>query len=57
MGRIRIRPHKGKEKLFTLLLSTIMIPFAVVLVPRYITIAHLKMANHLSGIIVTGLEA
>ena len=34
-----------------------MIPFAVVLVPRYITIADLKMANHLSGIIVTGLEA
>ena len=45
----------GKEKLFTLLLSTMMIPFAVVLVPLYITIADLKMSNHLSGIIVTGL--
>ena len=45
----------GKEKLFTLLLSTMMIPFAVVLVPLYITIADLKMANSLSGIIVTGL--
>ena len=45
----------GKEKLFTLLLSTMMIPFAVVLVPLYITIADMKMSNHLSGIIVTGL--
>ena len=45
----------GKEKLFTLLLSTMMIPFAVVLVPLYITIADLKMSNQLSGIIVTGL--
>ncbi len=45
----------GKEYLFTLLLSTIMVPFAVVLVPLYITITNLGMANSLAGLIVTGL--
>ncbi len=46
---------RGKEALFTLLLATIMVPFAVLLVPLYITIAHLGLANHLAGVVVTGL--
>ena len=32
-----------------------MVPFAVVLVPLYLTITSLGLANHLGGIIVTGL--
>jgi multiple sugar transport system permease protein len=45
----------GKEQLFLLLLSTMMVPFAVVLVPLYLTITSLGLANQLGGIIVTGL--
>ena len=45
----------GKEKLFLLLLSTLMVPFAVVMVPLYITITSFGLANSLSGIIITGL--
>ena len=45
----------GKEKLFMLLLSTMMVPFAVVMVPLYITITSFGFANSLSGIIITGL--
>ncbi len=45
----------GKEKLFTLLLSTMMVPFAVVLVPLYVTVANLALADKLLGIVVTGL--
>ena len=46
----------GKEVLFTIVLSTMMVPFAVVMVPLYVTIARsFGMADELSGIIVTGL--
>jgi multiple sugar transport system permease protein len=45
----------GKEKLFLLLLSTMMVPFAVVLVPLYLTVTGFGLANHLGGIIITGL--
>lgn len=45
----------GREKLFTVLLSTMMVPFAVVLVPLYVTIANLALADKLLGIIITGL--
>jgi multiple sugar transport system permease protein len=45
----------GKEFLFTLILSTLMVPFAVVLVPLYITINQVGLGNSLGGIIVTGL--
>lgn len=44
----------GKERLFTLILSTLMVPFAVVLVPLYITINNIGLGNNLGGIIVTG---
>ncbi len=45
----------GKEKLFMLLLSTMMVPFAVVLVPLYLTVTSFGLANNLGGIIITGL--
>jgi multiple sugar transport system permease protein len=44
----------GKEIFFLVLLGTMMVPFSVVLVPLYVTIANLGMANQLAGIIVTG---
>jgi multiple sugar transport system permease protein len=44
----------GKEALFTLILATMMVPFAVVLVPLYITIVQMQIHNNLMGIIVTG---
>ncbi len=45
----------GKELLFTIILSTMMVPFAVVMVPLYVTIARdFKLADELGGIIVTG---
>jgi ABC-type glycerol-3-phosphate transport system permease component len=45
----------GKEQLFTVLLATMMVPFAVVLVPLYVTIADLKLTDRLFGIVITGL--
>jgi multiple sugar transport system permease protein len=45
----------GKELLFTVLLATMMIPFAVVLVPLYVTVANMGLTDTLWGIIVTGL--
>jgi multiple sugar transport system permease protein len=45
----------GKNQLFTAILSTMMVPFAVVLVPLYVTISNLSLANKLGGIVVTGL--
>jgi len=45
----------GKEQLFTVLLCTMMVPFAVVLVPLYVTVAGMGLTDKLSGIIVTGL--
>ena len=45
----------GKEVLFTIILSTMMVPFAVIMVPLYITIANsFGLADHLGGIIITG---
>jgi len=45
----------GKERLFSVILSTMMVPFAVVVVPLYVTIANMGLANRLAGITVTGL--
>jgi multiple sugar transport system permease protein len=45
----------GREQLFTLLLCTMMVPFAVVLVPLYVTVSDLGMTDKLAGIIITGL--
>ena len=44
----------GKEALFFILLATMMVPFAVVLVPLYLTITGFGLANNLGGIIITG---
>ena len=38
-----------------MLLATLMVPFAVVLVPLYVTVANLGLADKLAGIIVTSL--
>ena len=45
----------GKEQIFGVILTTMMVPFAVVLVPLYVTISDLGLVNKLSGIIVTGV--
>ena len=45
----------GRDKLFTLLLSTMMLPFAVVLVPLYVMVVGLGLNNELSGVIVVAL--
>lgn len=44
----------GKEILFIIVLSTMMVPFTVVLVPLYVTIAGFGLVDQLGGIIVTG---
>jgi multiple sugar transport system permease protein len=44
----------GKDLLFIVLLATLMVPFAVVLVPLYITISHAGLSDNLAGVIVTG---
>lgn len=45
----------GREQLFTLLLSTMMVPFAVTMVPLYITMAQFGMVDHLAGVIFPSL--
>jgi multiple sugar transport system permease protein len=45
----------GKEKVFVVLLATMMVPFAVVMVPLYVIIARIGLANQLAGIMVTGI--
>ncbi|MBI2940009.1 MAG: carbohydrate ABC transporter permease [Chloroflexi bacterium] len=45
----------GKDQLFALLLSTMMVPFAVVMVPLYIFMVDIGAVNGLSAIILPGL--
>lgn len=42
----------GRDLLFTLLLSTMMVPFAVVMVPLYLTLKDLGMINKLGSLII-----
>ncbi|MCL5997237.1 MAG: carbohydrate ABC transporter permease [Chloroflexi bacterium] len=42
----------GQNVLFTLLLSTMMVPFVVVLIPLYITLSDLGMVNQLTSLII-----
>ena len=42
----------GKEQLFIVILSTMMVPFADVLVPLYVTIVDIGLSNKLGGVIV-----
>lgn len=46
---------RGKELLFGLVLSTMMIPFVVLLVPLYLTMAKVGLVDQLGGVIVVGL--
>jgi multiple sugar transport system permease protein len=45
----------GKEAIFTLLLATMMIPFAVVLIPLYIFMSDIGAMDSLVGIILPGM--
>ncbi len=45
----------GKETLFSMILATMMIPFAVVLIPLYIFISDIGAMDQLSGIILPGM--
>ena len=45
----------GRDLLFTLLLSTIMVPFVVSLIPLYVTLSDLKMINKLSSLIAIAI--
>ncbi len=43
---------KGKEFFFIIMLSTLMIPIQVTMIPNYIIIAHLKLLNTYAGLIL-----
>jgi multiple sugar transport system permease protein len=45
----------GKNILFVALLASMMVPFAVVMIPLYLTISSFGMDNQLTGLIVPGL--
>jgi len=45
----------GRDLLFTLLLSTMMVPFVVSLIPLYVTLADLKLINKLSSLIIVAI--
>ena len=44
----------GRDLLFTVLISTMMVPFVVILVPLYVTLADLGLVNNLYGLIIFG---
>lgn len=46
---------RGKEILFTLLISTMMVPFVVMLVPLYVTVADMGLVNNVGGVVVISL--
>jgi len=48
-------PLWKKEFWFTLILSTMMVPFTVVIIPLYITMKDIGLLNQLAGVIVVGL--
>ncbi|MHB1296260.1 MAG: carbohydrate ABC transporter permease [Anaerolineae bacterium] len=45
----------AKELFFTILLSTMMVPFTVVMVPLYLTMSNLQLLDSLNGILITSL--
>ena len=56
MGYVFAKYHfPGRDGLFTLLISTMMVPFAVILVPLYVTLAGFRMIDNLTGLIVFGI--
>ncbi len=46
---------RGKELLFGLILATMMVPFVVLLVPLYLTMAKIGLVDQLGGVIIVGL--
>lgn len=46
---------RGKELLFALILATMMVPFVVLLVPLYLTMAQVGLVDQLAGVVVVGL--
>lgn len=46
---------RGREAIFTLLISTLMVPFVVLLVPLYVTVSDLGLINSIGGVIVISL--
>lgn len=45
----------GKEVLFSLFISTLMVPFSVILVPLYIFVVDIGAVDRLSGVVLPGL--
>jgi multiple sugar transport system permease protein len=45
----------GREVLFVIVLSTMMIPFSVVMIPLFLLVAKMDLANNYWGIIIPGL--
>lgn len=45
----------GRETIFLLLLSTMLIPFAAILVPLYLTMSKLQLLDSVSGLVVVSL--
>lgn len=45
----------GKELLFLAIVATLMVPFIVLLVPLYITVANAGLVNNLTGVIIVSL--
>jgi multiple sugar transport system permease protein len=48
-------PNRGKRLMLYLVMATMMVPFAVIVVPLYVVIASFGWVNTLQGIIVPGL--
>src|SRR4249919_3346474 len=46
---------RGKNLLFGLMVSTLFVPFVVLLVPLYITMGKLGLVNDIGGVILVGL--
>lgn len=45
----------GREFVFAVLLSTLMVPFAVILIPLYVTLSELRLLNSLTGLIAVSV--
>jgi multiple sugar transport system permease protein len=45
----------GRETFFTIILSTMMVPFTVVVIPLFITIKDIGLVNNLGALVITGL--
>ena len=45
----------GRDLLFTMMLGTLMVPFAVTLVPLYVTLVDLKLVNKLPALVIVSV--